>query len=434
MLSQRSSSERQLRPSFEQVLQLRGPSSLGSKDHIGGLCRPCVFQVLSRAKRDRTSCTKGIFCNWCHEQHPEHFQFLRKRRKQSERAAQKENPSSKSIARFEDLLKRPSSTYEDVMYGWGLVLHQSLQPRRERLNVVMRVLGKAGKSDEDVFTEMKQMDVQPNVFTYNAFLSACAKVDMEHGALDVFAEMKRMGVRPNEMTYSSLITACLKVGNLDAAFEAFNEMKRMEFKPSVIVYSALADACVEADDIEKAFEVFNEMKWTGLKPHAMTYSSLIRACMKIDDLDRANEVITEMKWIGMRLDMITCNTLVSAAITEDGEADDSSKAPAERHELGSGEHVARRHELSELHPVNLAAKQESVAMQAPATDGQLREETCATKEAPAPPGFEDQLHLQLGSNATRNNDDGYSQNPVAIQQALQDSIACSRRRGRNKIP
>eukprot|EP00931_Biecheleriopsis_adriatica_P084278 TRINITY_DN58047_c0_g1_i1.p1 TRINITY_DN58047_c0_g1~~TRINITY_DN58047_c0_g1_i1.p1 ORF type:complete len:156 (+),score=39.48 TRINITY_DN58047_c0_g1_i1:25-468(+) len=85
--AKRSASAEQLRPSCEKVLDLSGPSSLGSLGHVEGKCKPCIFQLRSMVEYGKGYCTKGIFCLRCHENHNEMPE--RKRKSGRQRRMQK---------------------------------------------------------------------------------------------------------------------------------------------------------------------------------------------------------------------------------------------------------------------------------------------------------------------------------------------------------
>ena len=52
--------------------------------------------------------------------------------------------------------------------------------------------------------------MKPDVYSYNALISACEKGGQWERAVEVFEEMKAAGVKPDVITYSALITACEK--------------------------------------------------------------------------------------------------------------------------------------------------------------------------------------------------------------------------------
>eukprot|EP00931_Biecheleriopsis_adriatica_P039914 TRINITY_DN22834_c0_g1_i2.p1 TRINITY_DN22834_c0_g1~~TRINITY_DN22834_c0_g1_i2.p1 ORF type:complete len:146 (-),score=30.30 TRINITY_DN22834_c0_g1_i2:12-449(-) len=86
--AKRSASAEQLRPSCEKVLDLSGPSSLGSLGHFEGKCKPCIFQLRSMTEYSKGYCNKGIFCLRCHENHEEVPE--RKRKSGGQRRIQKQ--------------------------------------------------------------------------------------------------------------------------------------------------------------------------------------------------------------------------------------------------------------------------------------------------------------------------------------------------------
>ena len=51
-------------------------------------------------------------------------------------------------------------------------------------------------------------------------------------AVEVYAEMKQRGIEPNVITCNTLISACEKVKRLDKASEIFAEMKQRGLEPT----------------------------------------------------------------------------------------------------------------------------------------------------------------------------------------------------------
>ena len=61
-----------------------------------------------------------------------------------------------------------------------------------------------------LFVEMQQKGLQPDVITYTAVITACAKGGMAKRALQLFDAMRHHGLQPNVITYNAVISACGK--------------------------------------------------------------------------------------------------------------------------------------------------------------------------------------------------------------------------------
>jgi pentatricopeptide repeat protein len=73
----------------------------------------------------------------------------------------------------------------------------------------------------ELFEEMQRRGVQPNVITWNAAISACAKGAQWERAVELFEEMQRRGVQPDVITWSAAISACEQSGLLEQAIDLF---------------------------------------------------------------------------------------------------------------------------------------------------------------------------------------------------------------------
>ncbi len=57
---------------------------------------------------------------------------------------------------------------------------------------------------------MHQQVIVPNVITYNALISACAKGKQPERAMEIFSKMQQQDIVPIVITYNALISACEK--------------------------------------------------------------------------------------------------------------------------------------------------------------------------------------------------------------------------------
>ena len=81
-----------------------------------------------------------------------------------------------------------------------------------------------------------QDNLQPNVITYNALISACGKGRMVEVALQLFDDMRQHGVQPDVITYNALISACGNGRMTERALQFLDEMQQQGLQPDVIIY------------------------------------------------------------------------------------------------------------------------------------------------------------------------------------------------------
>ncbi|KAL3517356.1 hypothetical protein ACH5RR_019945 [Cinchona calisaya] len=163
-----------------------------------------------------------------------------------------------------------------------------------------------------IFETMKDLNLKPNLVTYNALIDACGKggADFKR-ASEIFDEMLTNGVQPDRITYNSLLAVCSGAALWDAARCLFNEMLYRGIHQDIYTYNTLLDAACNGGHLDAAFEIMSEMPVKNVYPNQVTYSTMIRGCAKAGKLDRALNLFDEMKYAGMKLDRVSYNTLLA---------------------------------------------------------------------------------------------------------------------------
>ena len=89
--------------------------------------------------------------------------------------------------------------------------------------------------------------------------------------MQLFDEMQQQGLEPNVINYTAVISA----GKL--TLQLFDEMRQQGLQHNVITYSAVFSACGKREMPERALQLFNELQQQGLKPNVITYTAVISA-------------------------------------------------------------------------------------------------------------------------------------------------------------
>ena len=138
---------------------------------------------------------------------------------------------------------------------------------------------------------------------YNALIRACEKCHQYEKALELFVEMQERHLEPDVITCNALISAGEKCHQYEKALEFFPKMQERHLESDVITYNALISACEKCHQYEKAFELFVEMQGRHLEPNVITYSALISAWEKCHQHGKAFELFAEPigKYCGQQL-------------------------------------------------------------------------------------------------------------------------------------
>eukprot|EP00177_Eucheuma_denticulatum_P002376 GFKZ01004260.1.p1 GENE.GFKZ01004260.1~~GFKZ01004260.1.p1 ORF type:complete len:656 (-),score=50.99 GFKZ01004260.1:383-2350(-) len=181
--------------------------------------------------------------------------------------------------------------------------------------IMIDVYGKAQQLSRalSLFYNMPRLGAEPNIITYNAIISACARNNEPDLAYQVFQEMQENGLVPDKYTYGSLIDSCSKSGQVERAFDVYRLMDANDIGKDPTIYSTLIDACSRAQQLERAFTVFEEMKRQGVWPNLVTFTVLIGMCANAKQPERAFQLFSEIKhWNIRRANVVTYTALIEA--------------------------------------------------------------------------------------------------------------------------
>ena len=115
---------------------------------------------------------------------------------------------------------------------------------------------------------LESMGFPEVAYHYNEIIMALAKrQDYSEQALDIYGRMRAAGIVPDTRTFNAVLTACARLGDLFKAREMLVEMKTFEVEMDKTKYGLLmscyAEACFQAD--EDAKDVFIKESWELFK-------------------------------------------------------------------------------------------------------------------------------------------------------------------------
>lgn len=212
------------------------------------------------------------------------------------------NPAMKrSVKAYTDLI----TSFTTVQPTRALELFEEMQqvglhPNISTFNALLALAKKT--SDLTLATslvqKMKSQNVDPTLLTYTMLIELFASKMDEKTAMVHFEEMKKRNIPPNIRIYSTLIDVFSLTGDLDQGRQLFNEMKEKNListnDTDVINLSILIDIHCKLMQPEEALKFLRQMETRGILPHAKTYQQLILAFEQHHNTKQVFELADEM--------------------------------------------------------------------------------------------------------------------------------------------
>ncbi|OUM57383.1 hypothetical protein PIROE2DRAFT_55224, partial [Piromyces sp. E2] len=170
----------------------------------------------------------------------------------------------------------------------------NLEPDIFTYNTLIDVYGKNKElsSAVKIFNEMKEKKIKPTLATYNILISAHGLNEDPKGAKQWFDQvMNDPSLSANEITYSNIMDAYARVGDVENTLKYLNEMLSKKITPSLGHYNSLVLVYTKVGNIEKATKMLKEMKSKGMEPSPHIYSLLMNAYGENDDISGASEIL-----------------------------------------------------------------------------------------------------------------------------------------------
>ena len=90
---------------------------------------------------------------------------------------------------------------------------------------------------------MRRCGCEPDVYSFNAAISACEKGGQWERALSLLSEMPRCGIEPDVYSFSAAISACATASQPEAALQLFDTIEASPIlEADLVVFNAILDA------------------------------------------------------------------------------------------------------------------------------------------------------------------------------------------------
>lgn len=181
----------------------------------------------------------------------------------------------------------------------------------------------------------------PNVYSYNLYMYAAVRSGQTSKAFDTLKEMREANVEPNLFTYDTLLKAHGSSGDLVKMDKLFADIfikpnksqgvTRPSFlssiatsptpKPSSTTFTALLDAHGSKGNVDGMMHIYqNMMPSFAVKCDLQAYNTIIRWCCHHGQVGVAKKIFFDMERAGVKPNVVTFNYLVKHEALKQGRA------------------------------------------------------------------------------------------------------------------
>eukprot|EP01018_Ginkgo_biloba_P019722 Gb_21824 [translate_table: standard] len=134
-----------------------------------------------------------------------------------------------------------------------------------------------------LYNQMQQSRIEPDSFTLNFLLKACAGLsDLEQGK-EIHHHVVRAGFESVIFVGNSLLAMYAKCGNVEDARHLFNTMSKRD----LVSWNTMICGYAHNGHANEALTLFNQMQLEGIKPNTVTLASVLPACAHLAALQLA---------------------------------------------------------------------------------------------------------------------------------------------------
>ncbi|KAJ4967687.1 hypothetical protein NE237_014388 [Protea cynaroides] len=188
-------------------------------------------------------------------------------------------------------------------------LKHEFRPNLQTFNILLSGW-KSSEEAEKFFHEMTDLDVKPDIVSYNCLVDVYCKNPELDKAFKVVDKMRDEEITPDVFTYTSIIGGLGLSGQPDKARDVLKEMKEYGCYPDVAAYNAaIRNFCI-AKRLGDAYNLMDEMVGKGLNPNATTYNLFFRCFYWSNDLTSSWSLYHRMMETGCLPSTQSCMFLI----------------------------------------------------------------------------------------------------------------------------
>ncbi|XP_072996355.1 pentatricopeptide repeat-containing protein At4g14850-like [Typha latifolia] len=182
---------------------------------------------------------------------------------------------------------------------------------------------------------------QPDIISWNAFISGCVLHGHDHRALELLLQMKALEIHPNVFTLSSILKACAGTGMLDLGQQIHGHLIKTDSNSDLFVgvglvdmyakcdhlgdarkafhlipqhdlvsWNALISGCSHSGSHEEALVFFHKLRKEGFGINRTTLSAVLKSTASLQAISESNQVHALAMKAGFLLDPHVVNGLI----------------------------------------------------------------------------------------------------------------------------
>ena len=153
-----------------------------------------------------------------------------------------------------------------------------------------------GNEALDLFRQMQEEGLLPDVVTLSCILKACGSVGLGNKGEEIHCAMrKEKPYRRNIVLRTSLVDMYAKCGKLETAREVFDEFPMHD----VALWNALISGYAQHGHSDEAMKCFDHMIAEGLSPDVITFACILKACGNMVSEEMGRKVHAEVQKQGL---------------------------------------------------------------------------------------------------------------------------------------
>ncbi|KAJ7536574.1 hypothetical protein O6H91_12G075100 [Diphasiastrum complanatum] len=163
-----------------------------------------------------------------------------------------------------------------------------------------------GKEALDLYEQMKQEGVRPDIVTYVVLLKACGSIAALELGKQLHSDIIRSGFESDLIVGSTLVDMYAKCGCIEESCQVFNNMHERD----VVSWNAMIAGYAEHGLGKEAFNLYEQMKQESVQPNKITYLVLLKASASIAALEQGKQVHLDIIKSGFESNVNVGSTLV----------------------------------------------------------------------------------------------------------------------------
>ncbi|KAI5080749.1 hypothetical protein GOP47_0003932 [Adiantum capillus-veneris] len=145
---------------------------------------------------------------------------------------------------------------------------------------------KSGAQAQQMFEQMKQECVMPDIVMYTSVIDASAVEGTIYEGRRVHACILQMGSSLNVVASTSMINMYGKCGDIHSAVDVFDAITQ----PNVVSWNSMLGMYAHVGDFRNSLQLFNNMQQEGAMPNHVTFTIILDSCANITALKEGKQL------------------------------------------------------------------------------------------------------------------------------------------------